>query len=87
MIQFDPVDHGQETTHKQDEQIVSLAEQQTLITARDIANKLTKTGATVNEREKDTTALERSRSQIQSTSMTAIVYRSASKKSFKTGSR
>ena len=38
------------TTHKQDEQIVSLAEQQTFVTARDIANKLTKTGTTVNER-------------------------------------
>ena len=37
------------TTPKQDEQIVSLAEQQTFVTARNIANKLRKTGATVNE--------------------------------------
>ena len=33
-----------------DEQIISLAKQQTLVTARDIANKLRKTGTTVNER-------------------------------------
>ena len=41
-----------ETTHKQDEQIVSLSEQPTIVTDRDIANKLRKTGATVNERER-----------------------------------
>ena len=34
----------------QDEQIVSLAEQQTFVTAREIANELRQTGATVNER-------------------------------------
>ena len=50
MIQFDLFDHGRRTTHKQDEQVVSLAEQQTFVTARDIANKLTNTGTTVNRR-------------------------------------
>ena len=40
------------TTHKQDEQIVSLAEQQTFVTAQDIGNKLRKAGATVNEKER-----------------------------------
>ena len=49
---------------------------------RDIANKLTKTGTTDNEKERYATALERSRSQIQSTFIKAIAYRSASKKSF-----
>ena len=38
------------TTHKQDEQIVSLAEQQIFVTARDIANELRNIAATVNER-------------------------------------
>ena len=38
------------TTPTQDEQIVSLVEQQTFVTVRDIANKLRKAGATVNER-------------------------------------
>ena len=51
MIQFDLVEY-RGTTHKQDEHIVSLVEQLTFVTARDIANKLTKTGATVNERTK-----------------------------------
>ena len=45
-------DRPRGTTHKQDEQIVSLAEQQTFVTVRDIENKLTKTGTTVNERER-----------------------------------
>ena len=40
----------QATTLKQDEQIISLVEQQTLVTARDIAHNLRKTGATVNEK-------------------------------------
>ena len=38
------------TIPKQDEQSVSLTEQQTVDTARDIAYKLTKTGAIVNQR-------------------------------------
>ena len=43
---------GGETTHKQkDEQIVSLAEQQTFVTVRNIENKLKKTGIADNERE------------------------------------
>ena len=51
---------AQGTTLKQDEQIACLAEQKRFVTARDIANKLKKTEAIVNER----TALERSRSQL-----------------------
>ena len=43
-------DQARATTPKQDEQITSLAEQQTFVTIRDIANKLAKTGTTVNER-------------------------------------
>ena len=50
MIQFDLVDHGRGTNHKQDKQIASFVELQTFVTDRDIANKLTKTGTTVNER-------------------------------------
>ena len=38
------------TTHEQDEQIGSLDQQQAFVTARDMVNKLRKTGATVNER-------------------------------------
>ena len=54
---------AQATTPKQDEQIISLAEQQTFVSARNMANNLKKIGATVNER----MAFERSSNQIQST--------------------
>jgi transposase len=38
------------TTTKQDQQIISLAEQQTFITSRDITNKLNRKGVMINER-------------------------------------
>jgi len=38
------------TTQKQDQQIVSLAEQQTFVTSRDITNQINRKGATINER-------------------------------------
>ena len=74
------------TTTKQNEQVVSLAEQQTFVTARDMANKVDE-DRSYSQRENDITAPERSRSQIQSTFIEVIAYRSTSKKSFKMGSR
>ena len=54
-------DQTRGTTLKPDKQIVSPVEHQTFVTARDISNKSTKTGATVNER----TAFEQSSSHTQ----------------------
>ena len=63
-------DQTRGTTLKQDKQIVSLAKQQKFVTVRDISNKSTKTGATVNER----TALEQSSSHTQSIFIKVIVF-------------
>ena len=48
----DPIQSSrvQATTHEQDEQTVSHAQQQAFVTAPNMVNKLRKTGATANER-------------------------------------
>ena len=49
MIQFDLVEHGELLPNRMNKLFLS-TKQQTFVTARDIANKLTKTGATVSNR-------------------------------------
>ena len=77
----DQTDRTHATTPKQDQQVVSVVEQQIFVTSRDITNQLNR------KRENCATTLEQSGSKIQTIFVEGITHRKPSNESFKMGTR